>query len=315
MKIVFMGTPGFAVEVLDKIVKSKNEVVGVVTAVDKLTGRGRKLSESAVKKYALKHQLNILQPINLKSSDFIGALEKLSADLFIVVAFRMLPKQVWQMPKLGTFNLHASLLPDYRGAAPIHWAIINGETRTGVTTFFVDDKIDTGHILLQREVEISPDETAGKLHDRLMYIGADLVLETIERIRDKSITPEPQNMSITKKKAHKIFKDTCRINWSDHIEHIYNMIRGLSPHPCAFTVLRMQIEKRELQVKIFKAKWHKKKHNEPFGSILLDKKVLKIAAKEGFLEVLEAQIEGRKRLIIKDLLNGFPLNKEDIFIY
>ncbi|PCH53123.1 MAG: methionyl-tRNA formyltransferase, partial [Flavobacteriaceae bacterium] len=243
-----MGTPDFAVAILDALVNATFNVVGVITAPDKLAGRGRKIQESAVKKYALEKNLTILQPTNLKSEEFTTKLESLNANLQIVVAFRMLPKVVWQLPKYGTFNLHASLLPNYRGAAPINWAIINGETKTGVSTFFIDEKIDTGNIILQEEVEISKTETVGELHDKLIHLGIKLVVETANQIEQNNVKTFKQP-EIDEKPAPKIYSDTCKINWNDSLTNIYNLIRGLNPYPAAWTTLINN--NKEIKVKIY----------------------------------------------------------------
>ena len=248
LRIVFMGTPDFAVGILDAIVQGGHKVVGVVTAPDRPAGRGRKLNESAVKKYAQDKGLPILQPTNLKNEDFLRELKALNANLQVVVAFRMLPKTVWQMPEFGTFNLHASLLPHYRGAAPINWAIINGETKTGVTTFFIDDKIDTGAIILQKETVIHPDEDAGSLHDRLMVLGANAVLETLERISQGNLDAMVQENPAELKIAHKIHRDTCKIDWSLPMDEIYNRIRGLSPYPAAWSTLTNDGEQQDIKI-------------------------------------------------------------------
>jgi methionyl-tRNA formyltransferase len=231
LKIVFMGTPDFAVGILDTINKNEYEIVGVITAADKPAGRGQKVSTSAVKEYALANNLRLLQPTNLKNEAFLDELKSLEANLQVVVAFRMLPEAVWKMPSLGTFNLHASLLPEYRGAAPINWAIINGETKTGVTTFFIDDKIDTGAIILKKETPISKTETVGTLHDRLMQLGSEAVLETLELIEKEkaSTTIQPESKGL--KTAYKLDKDNCKIDWTKPGEDIYNQIRGLNPYP------------------------------------------------------------------------------------
>ena len=234
LRIVFMGTPEFAVTILKKLVEDNFNIVGVVTASDKKAGRGRKINESAVKKYAVQNKLKLLQPKNLKSEEFLSNLKALNANLQIVVAFRMLPKVVWKMPEYGTFNLHASLLPDYRGAAPIHWAIINGEQKTGVTTFFIDEKIDTGNIILQKEITINDDEIVGELHDRLMNLGANLVSDTVLSIKSNSVTTQKQKNE-SKKIAPKLFPENCKIDWNNSIDKIYNHIRGLNPFPGAWT--------------------------------------------------------------------------------
>ncbi|GAL65655.1 methionyl-tRNA formyltransferase [Jejuia pallidilutea] len=229
LRIVFMGTPDFAVATLKALVEENYNIVGVITAPDRPSGRGRKLNESAVKQYAKSAGLNILQPTNLKNKDFIDTLKALQANLQIVVAFRMLPKVVWQMPEYGTFNLHASLLPNYRGAAPINWAIINGETKTGVSTFFIDEKIDTGEMILQEEVTIAPNENVGSLHDKLMHLGSALVLKTVALIKTGTVKTTPQVETHNIKTAYKLNKDNCKIDWTDNIHNIYNKIRGLSP--------------------------------------------------------------------------------------
>ena len=306
-RIVFMGTPDFAVAILDKLVKSDCNIVGVITAPDKPAGRGRKLQESAVKIYAQEHHLKIFQPINLKDTVFIKELEGLQPDLQIVVAFRMLPKVVWGMPRLGTFNLHASLLPQYRGAAPINWAIINGEQETGVTTFFIDDKIDTGEILLQTKTTIFDTDTAGSLHDKLMYLGADLVLETINKIENKEIIPSKQQEEAPLKEAHKLHKETCEIDWQQNIPTIYNFIRGLSPYPTAWTTLYNGEE--ELFLKIYLAKKDLEFHQLKIGSIVATKKELKVAVMGGFINLLEIQLPGKRKMATKEVLNGLKLTK------
>ncbi len=302
IRIVFMGTPEFAVNILKKILEKNYQVVGVITAPDKPAGRGRKVHESAVKKFALENNLNILQPTNLKSESFLEELKALNATLQVVVAFRMLPKSVWNMPIYGTFNLHASLLPEYRGAAPINWAIINGETKTGVTTFFIDEKIDTGEIILQKKCNILADETAGELHDELMHIGSKLVVKTIKKIKKDTIKTKPQPNRVPKH-APKIFKETCKIDWNDSLNNIYNKVRGLSPYPVAWTTLYNGENKTEL--KIYKARKVKDTHQFKIGSIHPSKKELKIATKEGFLIIDELQISGKRKMDVKSFLNGY----------
>lgn len=304
-RIVFMGTPDFAVAILDKLVKNDCNVVGVITAPDKPAGRGRKLNESAVKVYAMEHGLKVMQPTNLKDPNFIKELEALLPELQIVVAFRMLPKVVWSMPKLGTFNLHASLLPQYRGAAPINWAIINGETETGVTTFFIDDKIDTGAILLQRKTNISEEDTAGTLHDKLMHLGADLVLETIHQLQYKAIVPANQQEDRPLKEAHKLHKETCEIDWTQDIATINNFIRGLSPYPTAWTT--MYNGEDELFLKIYAAKMDMEPHQLKVGSIVATKNELKVAVKGGYINLLEIQLPGKRKMTTKEVLNGLKL--------
>ena len=302
LRIVFMGTPDFAVATLDAILKANFNVVGVITAPDKPAGRGQKIQQSAVKKYALQKGLNILQPTNLKNEAFLKELEILKANLQIVVAFRMLPTIIWKMPEYGTFNLHASLLPNYRGAAPINWAIINGETKTGVSTFFIDEKIDTGNIILQEEISISEDETVGELHDKLMTIGSELVVKTLKLISENTIvtTKQPE---IEEKLAPKIFTETCKINWNASVNSIYNLIRGLNPYPTAWTTLINN--KEEIKVKIFEVKKEVIQHSFTNGFILTSKNELKIAAKDGFIIVKSLQLAGKKKMDIKSLLNGF----------
>ena len=276
-----MGTPDFAVGILNKLVQNSYEIVGVITAPDKPAGRGRKLQESAVKKYAVEHNIKVLQPTNLKNEAFLEELKSLKPNLQIIVAFRMLPKVVWEIPEHGTFNLHASLLPDYRGAAPINWAIINGETKTGVTTFYIDDKIDTGEILLQSETKIAHDETAGTLHDKLMVLGADLVIDTVKLIESGKVITKKQPNTPIEKVAYKIHKETCEINWDKPIETIYNQIRGLSPYPAAWTILFNNEE--ELFLKIYEVAIEKEKHSLKLKSVLFDKKTIKIAVADGLL--------------------------------
>ena len=248
LRIVFMGTPDFAVQTLKTILEHNYNVVGVITAPDRPAGRGRKLNESAVKTFAKEKGLHILQPTNLKSEDFLDELKELNANLQIIVAFRMLPKVVWDMPEYGTFNLHASLLPNYRGAAPINWAIINGETKTGVSTFFIDEKIDTGEMILQKEVEIDPKENAGSLHDKLMHVGSNLVIGTIKLIEQGNVKTTPQPEDAISKTAYKLNRDNCKINWQADLDHIYNQIRGLSPYPAAWCILENKDEELDLSL-------------------------------------------------------------------
>jgi len=307
LRIVFMGTPEFAVTILDGLVKADFNIVGVITAPDRPAGRGRKLRASAVKEYALKHDLPILQPTNLKNEAFIETLEALKANLQVVVAFRMLPKVVWQMPEHGTFNLHASLLPNYRGAAPINWAVINGETKTGVTTFFIDEKIDTGHIIESAEIDILPDETAGELHDKLMHLGKDLVLTTVDKIEKGQASTYPQPEIDNIRTAYKIHKETCKIDWNTDIDTIYNLIRGLSPYPGAWCALNNPEEVGTL--KIYKAEKRMYNHNKKIGSILIENKEIVVAVKNGALVLQNLQLPGKKRMNAIDLLNGFVFHK------
>jgi len=313
VRIVFMGTPDFAVGVLQSLIIHKFNVVGVITAPDKPKGRGQKLNQSAVKKFAIENELTLLQPSNLKSEDFLSELKKLEANLQIVVAFRMLPKVVWQLPLLGTFNLHASLLPDYRGAAPINWAIINGETKTGVTTFFIDEKIDTGEIILQKEVDIDIKDTAGDLHDKLMKVGSKLVVDTVKFIEKGIVKTVKQSqfkdlgVNHIEKSAPKIFKETCKIDWNQPIATIYNKIRGLSPYPASWTIIDNMNEK--LEAKIYLADKIIEHHPYSIGKIVASKSELKVAVREGFIMIYEMQLPGKRKMKIKDLLNGFSFNE------
>lgn len=278
LRIVFMGTPEFAVGILDTIIKNNYEVVGVITAADKPAGRGQKLKYSAVKEYALTNNLNLLQPTNLKDEHFLAELKSLNANLQIVVAFRMLPKVVWEMPELGTFNLHASLLPNYRGAAPINWAIINGETKTGVTTFFIDDKIDTGAMILSSDVTIEKDENVEYLHDKLMQIGSKTVIETLALIENGNVITSIQEDTAEIKTAYKLNKENCKIDWTKSIEEIYNLIRGLSPYPAAWCYFTDKNE--EWNVKIYEANCIYEEHEYPIGAIINTKKEMKIAVEK-----------------------------------
>jgi methionyl-tRNA formyltransferase len=311
LRIVFMGTPDFAVTILKHLVENDYNVVGVITASDKPAGRGRKLNESAVKKYAASVNLPILQPTNLKNEEFNKELKDLKADLQIVVAFRMLPKIVWQMPKCGTFNLHASLLPEYRGAAPIHWAIINGETKTGVTTFFIDDKIDTGEIILQEEIDISITETVGTLHDKLMNLGANLVSKTVDLISTKKISTTKQP-DLEDKSASKLNPENCRINWNDSIDNVYNKIRGLNPFPAAWSIIKNENE--EIAAKIYAIRKENETHHLAVGKIIATKKELKVAVNKGFIIIDEIKLSGKKKMEAKSLLNGFTFSSEAIFL-
>ncbi|MBL4644124.1 MAG: methionyl-tRNA formyltransferase [Flavobacteriaceae bacterium] len=307
LRIVFMGTPDFAVTILKHLVENKYTIAGVITAPDKPAGRGRKLNQSAVKKYALTQNLNILQPTNLKNQDFIDDLASLKANLQIVVAFRMLPKVVWNMPKFGTFNLHASLLPAYRGAAPINWAIINGESKTGVTSFFIDDKIDTGEIILQRESAIKEDETVGELHDTLMYLGAELVIETVELIKNDKVTTYKQP-ELEEKTAYKLFPDNCKIDWDDTLDNIYNKVRGLNPYPAAWSTIYTNEE--GIATKLYRVEKETVPHSDAVGKIITTKKTLKVAAKNGYLIIHEMKLSGKKKMDIQSLLNGFKFSTD-----
>ena len=310
LRIVFMGTPDFAVGILDTIYKNNYDIVGVITAPDKPAGRGQKVSMSAVKEYALEKNLRLLQPTNLKSEEFLAELKSLDANLQVVVAFRMLPEVVWKMPKLGTFNLHASLLPEYRGAAPINWAIINGETKTGVTSFFIDDKIDTGAMILSKETEIGANETAGELHDRLMHLGSETVLETLQLIESgKAITTLQENNPDVKT-AYKLNKENCKIDWSQSGKTIFNLIRGLSPYPAAWTFIKDG--ENEWNVKIYLASFEEKAHSETIGKITTTKKEIFIATKDGLLKIESLQFPGKKRMLAHELLNGISFSENAI---
>lgn len=306
LRIVFMGTPEFAVSTLKALLDHDYNVVGVITATDKPAGRGQRLHQSAVKTFAVKHNLKVLQPTNLKSEAFLNELKVLAPNLQIVVAFRMLPKVVWSLPDYGTFNLHASLLPDYRGAAPINWAIINGETKTGVTTFFIDDKIDTGEIILSKATAIAPDETAGQLHDRLMTLGSELVLETVELIAKGPVSTRPQPTVEQPKTAYKLFKETCKLDLHASLDSVYNKIRGLSPYPAAWCTLQNGSE--EMDIKIYLAEKETGTHAFEPGHLISDKKTLKVAVKGGLLNLLEVQLPGKRKMHVKSLLNGFQVN-------
>lgn len=312
LRIIFMGTPEFATATLAKILDEGHQVVGVITAPDRPAGRGRKLQQSDVKRYALEKGLRVLQPTNLKNPDFLAELKSLKAHLQIVVAFRMLPKSVWAMPELGTVNLHASLLPDYRGAAPINWAIINGETESGATTFFIDDKIDTGEIILQEKVAISPDDTAGILHDKLMHLGADLVHRTVQLIEKGPVATKKQENTSDLIEAHKIYRETCEIDWSNSLEDIHNQIRGLSPYPTAWTTLINGSEK--ITVKIYAASKEKTDHPLNIGKVIVEGKNVKVAVKNGFIHVSEIQLPGKRRMKMQDLLNGYDFGENAHFV-
>lgn len=306
LRIVFMGTPDFAVPSLRILVENGYKIVGVITSTDKYGGRGGKqLLESAVKKYALSQNLPILQPKNLKATDFIEALRSWNANLQIVVAFRMLPEAVWQMPEYGTFNLHGSLLPKYRGAAPINWAVINGEKKTGVTSFFLKHKIDTGDVLFQEEMSIGENETAGDVHDRMMQLGAKVLLRTVQAIEHNDSEPQAQQ-DILATKAPKIFHDDCQINFNRSTEKVHNFIRGLSPYPAAWTVLDGK------KLKILKSKKVATNINESPGRLQVENKTLKVATADGWIEVLQLQLAGRKRMSTSDFLNGYQIENSEV---
>lgn len=303
LKVVFFGTPEFAKSCLEAIHQSAHEVVGVVTVADKASGRGQKLNQSAVKLFAVENDLTVFQPEKLRNPEFLEDVQKLNADVFVVVAFRMMPKILFEMPRLGTFNLHASLLPDYRGAAPINYAVINGEKKTGATTFFINEKIDEGNILLQEELEISPTENAGSLHDRLMELGAKLVVKTLNGLAENSIQEKPQPEVEHPKNAFKIFKEDTKINWDQNSENVHNFIRGMSPYPCAFTSLKIGEDGKTL--KIYEGKFEVSTHEKDAGTLEIDKHQFKIYTKDGFYLPEELQLEGKKRMSVKDFLNGF----------
>ena len=306
-RIIFMGTPPFAVASLDALVKAGFSISAVVTAPDKPAGRGLQLQESAVKKYAVENNLPVLQPVKLKDPAFISALEAINANVFVVVAFRMLPEIVWNMPPMGTINVHGSLLPSYRGAAPINWAIINGEKETGVTTFKLKAAIDTGNILLQDKLPITEADTAGSIHDKMMLLGANLLVTTlhgiiihtlVEKKQEDIIIEDPQLL----KHAPKIFTETCTIDWINDAESIYNLIRGLSPFPGALTKLDDKI------FKIFAAQKEICNHHSPVGAVLTDQKTyLKFACADGYLHIIDLQLEGKKRMQVQDFLRGYTI--------
>lgn len=300
-----MGTPQFAVTSLDALIKAGCNIIAVVTAPDKPAGRGQKISESAVKQYAVEHGIKVLQPEKLKNPEFLDELRALNADLQVVVAFRMLPEVVWNMPPKGTINLHASLLPQYRGAAPINWALINGESESGVTTFFLKHEVDTGDILFTEKVTLTGDETAGELHDRLMYKGAGLLVKTVKGVESGRYKENPQSQLVAGmelKPAPKIFKEDCLIDWNQPVLSIYNKIRGLNPVPTAYTMLNGKI------LKIFRAAYETETHDMQAGHFLTDhKSYLKFAAKDGFVSLTEVQLEGKKQMGIAEFLRGIKL--------
>ena len=314
LRIIFMGTPEFAVESLDILVKNNYNIVGVITVPDKPAGRGQEIQQSAVKKYALEKGLNILQPEKLKDENFLQQLRDLKADLQIVVAFRMLPVVVWEMPRLGTFNLHGSLLPQYRGAAPINWAVINGEKETGVSTFFLQHEIDTGKIIFREKTPIAENETAGEIHDRLMLVGANLVLKTVKAIEENKYPQIDQSEFIAngeqEKHAPKIFKEDCKIDWSKTVLETHNFIRGLSPYPAAYSSL-IAPDGKTYSLKLFKTEKEISNQTHAIYSVITDSKTnLKIAVKDGYIIVKELQLAGKKKMATTDFLRGFPINNE-----
>lgn len=308
LKIVFLGTPDFAVASLDRILKEGYNVVGVVTMPDKPAGRGHKMLHSPVKQYAESHGLHLMQPANLKDEGFINELRSLNADIFVVIAFRMLPKQVWQMPPMGTFNLHASLLPRYRGAAPINWAIINGDTETGVTTFFLKHEIDTGDIISQERISILPEDNVGTVHDKLMLLGADLTLHTLEHILAGDLTPIPQSRLLQGEEptpAPKIFKETCKIAWDTDAKSVHNLVRGLSPYPAAWT--EMDDNGEVSKFKIFETKIVNEPSTCP-GKVEIKNGRLFVHCAIDKVEILQLQPDGKKRMAAADFLRGAHLN-------
>ena len=311
LRIIYMGTPEFAVAPLQRLLESGCHIVSVVTAPDRPAGRGKKIRFSAVKEFALEKNLPLLQPVNLKDPEFIQKITTLAPDLQVVVAFRMLPRMVWSVPSLGTFNLHASLLPQYRGAAPINHAIINGETETGVTTFLIDEQIDTGNILLREKTPIGDDETAGQLHDRLMGLGAGLVLDTVRQLATGQLIPEPQEDPAGSgqilKTAPKIHKEDCRIDWERPGRELFNLIRGLSPYPAAHTTLEKEGAGRVL-CKIYHASFEQAGHSQPIGTLVTDgKRSLKASVSDGYLHIHTIQQEGKRKMDIADFLAGANL--------
>lgn len=313
MKVVFMGTPDFAVSSLNAICQAGYNVVGVVTVPDRQTGRGLKVTYSPVKQYALDHQLPLLQPEKLRDEQFQATLRSWDADIFVVVAFRMLPQSVWAMPSMGTFNLHASLLPQYRGAAPINWAIINGEQETGVTTFMLNERIDEGGILLQRTTPITPDDNAETLHDRLASMGSQLVVETLHGLQQGTLHPQPQPIVTELNLAPKIFKPDCAINWNQQGRRVVDFIRGLSPYPAA-TMLMEDDKGQEQSFKVFQASFQSDA-NSAVGQLVTEKKsVLKIGVKDGFLHVLSLQLSGKKRITAEEFLRGHDVKNWRIIV-
>lgn len=303
LKVVFLGTPEFAKTALEAIHQSHHEVVGVVTVADKASGRGQKINQSPVKVFAAENNIPVFQPEKLRNPEFLEELKKLDADVFIVVAFRMMPKVLFEMPRMGTFNLHASLLPDYRGAAPINYAVINGEEKTGATTFFINEKIDEGNILLQEEIPVLENENAGSLHDRLMEMGSKLVVKTLDGLAENSIIEKPQPEVEHPKNAYKIFKEDTRIDWTKNSKEVHQFILGMSPYPAAFTTLKIGEDEKGL--KIYDGKFEVSDHGKPIGTLEISKNDFKIYTKDGIYYPLELQLEGKKRMNIKDFLNGF----------
>ena len=315
LRLVFMGTPDFAVGILDALQESIHEITAVVTVADKAAGRGQKLKESAVKSYAQANNLTILQPEKLKDEHFLAQLKELQADLFVVVAFRMLPKEVWKMPAFGTINLHASLLPNYRGAAPINWALINGDEETGVTTFFIDEAIDSGKIIAQEKVKISLNTNAGALHDELMSLGAELTLKTVAAISQQTHTVIDQDKFDGKdfKTAPKIFKEDCEISWQETVENVHNKIRGLSPYPAAWTKLKNTKKNEILLVKLFTSKTIENNGISLIRNLQEHSDGILFPCKNGFICITELQVEGKRRMTYKEFLAGNEIKDWELF--
>jgi methionyl-tRNA formyltransferase len=309
MRIVFMGTPNFAASSLRILLEHDYTVISVITAPDKPRGRGQEIAFSPVKKFALEHNLPILQPENLKDPEFVSSLRALEPDLMVVVAFRILPQEVYSIPRLGTFNLHASILPKYRGAAPINWAIIEGETETGVTTFFLQEKVDTGFVILQARVKIGADETAGELHDKLAAVGAEIVLQTVHLIELGKAKPRAQEEGQATP-APKIFKESCRINWNNPSPKVHNFVRGLSPYPCAWTShvgIALKIYRTQLSPSMVR------ESKAPGTIVEVGKKSLRVATNGDTISILEIQQEGKKRMGVEEFLRGYPLQQDERF--
>ena len=313
LKIIFLGTPEFAVESLDKIVENGYNVVAVVTMPDKPAGRGHNLLQSPVKQYAVSKNIPVLQPVNLKDEDFVEQLRSYGADLFVVIAFRMLPEVVWQMPRLGTFNLHASLLPDYRGAAPINWAVINGDTKTGVTTFFLKHEIDTGDVIDRMSVEINPEDNVGDVHDRLMSLGADLTLKTLGKILDGTLETKPQSAFADEcqspRPAPKIFKETCHVDWNRSVVDVHNLVRGLSPYPAAWSIIEDDGPLTGRQVKIFETQIDSSSSTNliPGRMIVIGKDKIAVDCSDGRLLIKKLQLQGKKAMPADEFLRGAKL--------
>ncbi len=312
MRVVFMGTPEFAATSLHEInTNSHHEIVGVVTVPDKPSGRGQKMNISDVKKYAVENNLPFAQPEKLRDEHFIETLKSWNADVFVVVAFRMLPQTVWSIPQKGTFNLHGSLLPQYRGAAPINWAVMNGDTETGVTTFLIDEKIDTGNILISDKVEIGENDNVGTIHDQLMEIGAKLVVKTLDGLENDTLKPHPQDETNVLKHAPKIFKEDCKIEWNESVQTIHNKIRGLSPYPCAWTTYGNDENYKSL--KIYAGLKSEIELEAKEYQLVLQKNNVYVKIPQGVFEILELQPEGKRRMSAKDFVNGHQ-NEGEIFV-